>query len=133
MFEIKTPTFYKAAGTALLLLLPLHASALSLGHKPDTVLLHIPSQDVDSFRAFIRQTLNESEAGQPKQWASSAKKGKQAVQVLLTPGASVQTQSAGQCRLLSADVSQSSKKENWKVWFCQQADGNWKISGLKTK
>lgn len=113
------------------LLLPFGAHALPLARLNQSVLLHIPAQDVPSFKSFVGQTLNEGLAGTVTEWSSSARPGKFPVKVLLNPGAKVETQSAGQCRLLSAQVSQSRMAHQWKLWFCQQADGSWKISGLE--
>ncbi len=130
MFQMKTPISRAVACAAALLLLPLGASALSLGARGQSVLLHIPAKDVNDFKSFIAQSLNDGEAGQQREWTSSARASKQPVKVLLVPGAVVETQSAGRCRLLSADVRQRNQMENWNIWFCQQADGGWKISGL---
>lgn len=129
MLQMKK-TFSFVAGAALALCLPLAAHALSLGQLNQSVLIHIPSKDVPDFRNFIGQALNDGQAGESREWSSSARGSKQPVKVQLTPGPLVETQSAGQCRLLSSQVSQRSKTEAWKVWFCRQADGVWKISGL---
>lgn len=118
------------AFAATALVLPLQASALSLGYRTQSVLLHIPAKDVDDFKSFISQTLDTGEAGLQREWRSSVRGSKAPVKVLLTPSPVVETQSAGRCRMLSADVSQRRQTEAWKVWFCQQSDGNWKISGL---
>ncbi|MCT9811315.1 hypothetical protein N0K08_11760 [Acidovorax sp. Be4] len=118
-----------AACTALLL--PFAVHALPLARLNQSALLHIPAQDVPSFKSFVGQTLNEGPAGTVAEWSSTARPGKFPVKVLLNPGAKVETQSAGQCRLLSAQVSQSRTAHQWKLWFCQQADGSWKISGLE--
>lgn len=130
MFQMKIGISRAAACAAALLLFPLAASALSLGARAQSVLLHIPAKDVNDFKAFIAQSLNDGEAGQQREWTSSARASKQPVKVLLVPSAVVETQSAGRCRLLSADVRQRNQMENWNIWFCQQADGGWKISGL---
>lgn len=129
MFQMKN-VVSSVAMCAAAVLAPLGAHALSLGPRTDTVLLHIPAKDVNDFKSFISQSLNQGEPGVLSQWSSSARGNKKPVQVLLTPGAVVQTKSAGQCRLLSADVSQINQLESWKVWFCKQPDGSWKISGL---
>ena len=112
--------------------LPLGVQAsMMLGPLTDTVLIHIPAKDTPDFRSFIGKALNEGVAGQGSTWSSSARRGKPPVKVQLTPGATVQTQSAGQCRMLSAQVHQRQTIEAWQAWFCQQTDGSWKIGGLK--
>ena len=131
MLQMKKAISLGAACAAVALFMPLGAQALSLGPLNQSVLLHIPARDVPDFRAFIGKALNEGQAGVPLEWNSSARSSKQPVKVQLTPGATVATQSAGQCRLLSANVSQRQQTESWNVWFCLQADGAWKISGLE--
>ncbi|WP_159912514.1 hypothetical protein [Pantoea sp. 18069] len=127
---MKTTIFHTAACTAVLLLAPA-AQALPFVLLDQSVLVHIPAKDVPDFKSFIGKALNEGAADTVTEWHSSARAGQPAVQVLLTPGAGIATRSAGQCRLLSAQVHQRSHAESWKVWFCQQADGRWKISGLQ--
>ena len=94
------------------------------------MLLHTPAQDVDNFKSLISQTLDIGEAGLQREWLSSERGSKAPVKALLTPSPVVETESAGRCRMLSAEVSQRSQTEAWKVWFCQKGDENWKISGL---
>ena len=118
------------AFAATALALPLQASALSLGYRAQPVLLHTPAQDVDNFKSLISQTLDIGAAGLQREWRSSERGSKAPVKALLTPSPVVETESAGRCRMLSAEVSQRSQTEAWKVWFCQKGDGNWKISGL---
>lgn len=118
------------AATAWLLPLSAHA-ALPFVQLNQSVLLHIPAKDVPNFKAFIGQTLHDGTAGTAHTWTSSAHPNRQPVQVIATPGSPVSTKAAGQCRLLSAQVIQRSSTESWKVWFCQQANGSWKISGLE--
>ncbi len=118
------------AFAATALALPLQASALSLGYRVQSVLLHIPGQDVDNFESFISQTLDTGEAGLPREWHSSERRSKSQVKALLAPSPLVETEPAGRCRMLSAEVSQRRQTEAWKVWFCQKGDENWKISGL---
>lgn len=120
-----------AAACAAVLLLPLAANALSVGKRTDLVLLHIPAKDVNDFKSFIAQTLDQGQAETPAEWRSSARTSRQAVKVVLTPSAVVQTSSAGQCRHLAAQVSQRQDHESWKVLFCRQDGGSWKISGLE--
>lgn len=131
MFQTKKALSLSAACAAVALCLPLGANALSLGALNQSVLLQIPSKDVPDFRFFIGKALNEGQAGVAQEWTSQARTRQQPVKVVLTPGAAVRTQSAGQCRLLSANVSKRTRTESWNVWFCQQADGVWKISGLQ--
>lgn len=119
-----------ACAVSVLILAPA-AHAVPRVMLDQSVLIHIPAKDVTEFKSFIGKALNEGPADMVTEWSSSARPGKPAVKVLLTPGARITTQSAGQCRLLSAQVSQSRHAESWKVWFCQQADGHWKISGLQ--
>ena len=114
------------AFAAAALALPLQASALSLGYRAQPVLLHTPAQDVDNFKSFISQTLDTGETGLQREWRSSERGSK----ALLTPSPVVETEPAGRCRMLSAEVSQRRQTAAWKVWFCQKGDGNWKISGL---
>ncbi len=130
MFQMKAAVS-RTLACAAALLLPLGANALSLGFRTDTVLMHIPAKDVNDFKSFISQTLNEGEAGKQREWTSSEHTNKYPVKVQLTPEAATQTKTAGRCRLLSAEVSQRRQVESWKIWFCQQADGGWKISGLE--
>ena len=118
------------AFAATALALPLQASALSLGDRTQSVLLDIPVKDVDSLKSFISKTLDTGEAGLPREWHSSARGNKAQVKLPLTPSPVVETESAGRCRMLSADVSQRRQTEAWKVWFFQKGGGNWKISGL---
>ena len=92
--------------------------------------MHIPAQDDDNFKSFIFQTLATGETGLQREWRSSERSSKTQVKVLLAPSPVVETEPAGRCRMLSADVSQRRQTEAWKVWFCQKGDGNWKISGL---
>lgn len=129
MLELKKPVFHAAAWLALLSL-PVSAQVLSLGHRNDSVLLHIPARDAGAFKAFIAQTLNTGQPDVAQEWSSSAVSGRQPVKVLLTPGPAVETRAAGRCRLLSSQVRQRQAQESWNVWFCQQANGSWKISGL---
>lgn len=130
LFTMKTSIYLSAVLAASAFLTPFAASALPFAQLNQTVLIHIPAKDVPSFRAFIGQTLNDGTEHVVAQWHSTARRSQPEVQVQITPGAKIQTQAAGQCRLLSGEVSQRSRTESWKVWFCQQADGSWKISGL---
>ena len=131
MSPIKTPLFQATAWLAVLsLALPASAQLLPLGRRNDSVLLHIPAKDAAAFKAFIAQTLNTGQPDVAHEWTSSAGSGGQPVKVLLTPGPATETRSAGRCRLLSSQVQQRAAHESWKIWFCQQANGAWKISGL---
>ena len=105
------------------------AAPPSLSFLNDTVAIHIPAKDLPAFKAAVASTLNTSPAGSAVEWSSSARRGRQPVKVLLKPGQAVQTQAAGTCRPLAADVSRRGAAEQWSFWFCQQADGSWKISG----
>lgn len=125
-----TTAFLRSAACAALFL-SLGAHAVPLARLNQSALIHIPAKDVPGFKSFVGQTLNTGEANAETEWRSSAQPGKFPVKVLLTPGAKVETQSAGQCRLLSAQVSHGNTAHQWKLWFCQQADGSWKISGLE--
>ena len=118
------------AFAATALALPLQARTFSLGDRTQSVLLDIPVKDVDSLKSFISKTLDTGEAGLPREWHSSARGNKAQVKLPLTPSPVVETEPAGRCRMLSAEVSQRSQTEAWKVWFCQKGDENWKISGL---
>ena len=96
-----------------------------------SVLAYIPDKDIADFKAFIAQTLNDGKADIVQEWSSRSRTPSMAVKVQVTPSGPLQTQSAGQCRLLSAHVSRRTSTETWKVLFCQQATGGWKISGLE--
>lgn len=130
MSATKNRIFHAAAWLAVLSL-PVSAQVLSLGHRNDSVLLRIPAGDAGAFKAFIAKTLNTGQPEVAQEWNSSARPGHPPVQVLLTPGAAVETRSAGRCRLLSSQVRQRDAHESWRIWFCQQADGAWKISSLE--
>lgn len=113
-------------------LLPLSATAaLPFVQLNQSVLLHIPAKDVPDFKTFIGQTLHEGAPDMARTWTSRTSSRRAPVEVVVTPGTPVMTRAAGQCRLLTAQVSQRNAAESWKVWFCQQADGSWKISGLE--
>lgn len=120
-----------AAGLAAALLLPAVAQAMPFVQLNQSVIRHIPAPDVPGFKQFIGNTLNTGAADTPHMWSSTPRANRTPVQVEVTPSAAVHTRAAGQCRLLSAKVSQRNQHETWKVWFCQQPHGGWKISGLE--
>lgn len=122
---------HRAAGLAAALFLPAAAQAMPYVQLNQSVIRHIPAPDVPDFKKFIGNTLNTGVADAPQTWNSTARANRTPVQVEVTPSAAVHTRAAGQCRLLSAKVSQRNQHETWKVWFCQQANGSWKISGLE--
>ncbi len=130
---MKNFTPYLTACITAALFIPLHAQAMPYVQLNQSVLIHIPAKDVPGFKTFIGQTLNTGAADTVQAWSSTprANRAPVQVQVEVTPSAAVTTRAAGQCRLLSAKVSQRNSHESWKVWFCQQADGGWKISGLE--
>jgi hypothetical protein len=119
------------AGVAMAMWLPMSAHAIPFVQLNQSVLIHIPAKDVPGFKSFIGETLNSGTSDQVHTWSSTARNNRAPVQVEVTPSAPVTTQAAGQCRLLSAQVHQRSRQESWKVWFCQQANGGWKISALE--
>lgn len=128
-----TTIIQAAACAASLLLLSAGAQAQAIPFVllDQSVLVHIPAKDVPDFKSFVGKTLNEGAADTVAEWSSSARAGKPPVKVVLTPSARIQTQSAGQCRQLTGQVSQGRNANAWNVLFCQQANGHWKISGLK--
>ena len=132
MLCMKPSLFSLAMCATSLSTLPLGAqAALPFVQLNQSVLIHIPARDVPDFKSFIGKTLHEGQAGAATTWTSSARRNGAPVQVEATPGPTVSTRAAGACRLLSAQVSQRNSTESWKVWFCQQPNGSWKISGLE--
>jgi hypothetical protein len=63
------------------------------------------------------------------EWTSRPGRANQRVNIAFRPEQTVQTQSAGNCRLLSAEMRLQKTSENWRFWFCKQSDGSWKASG----
>ena len=107
------------------------AHAMPYVQLNQSVLIRIPAKDVPDFKHFIGQALNTGTAGSPLQWQSTQHARRAPVQVTVTPGAVTATRAAGSCRLLAAQVQQQPRPpESWKVWFCQQPNGSWKISSL---
>ena len=112
-------------------LLPMGAQAMPFVQLNESVIRHIPAKDVPDFKAFIGNVLHTGAPDTPHSWSSQQRGNQTPVQVAVTPGQAVTTQAAGTCRLLSAHVTQRSRQETWKVWFCQQANGSWKISSVQ--
>lgn len=131
MHSMKQRMLYTAAGLAAALLLPAMAQAMPYVQLNQSVIRHIPAPDVPGFKQFIGNTLNTGAADTVQTWSSTPRANRTPVHVEVTPNAAVSTRAAGQCRLLSAKVSQRNQHETWRVWFCQQANGGWKISGLE--
>lgn len=129
---MKNSTPYFTAFLTLALALPWHSqAAMPYVQLTQSVLTHIPAKDVAGFKAFIGHTLHTGPADTTQTWNSTPHPRRAPVQVQVTPSATVTTRTAGPCRLLTAQVSQRASHESWKVWFCQQPDGGWKISGLE--
>lgn len=113
------------------MLLPMAAHAMPFVQLNESVIRHIPAKDVPAFKTFVGDVLNNGTANTAHNWQSQPRGRQMPVAVAITPGPAVTTRAAGTCRLLSARVSQRSRQESWNVWFCQQAHGGWKISGLQ--
>lgn len=108
--------------------LPSVVCAAPLSFLNGTILLRIPAKDVPGFRQAIGSVLNTAADKSTTQWSSSHHRGNAQVNVALRPLETVQTRSAGECRLLDATVSQQTQQEDWRFWFCKQPDGTWKAS-----
>ena len=120
-------------GIAALVAVPagMAQAALPFVQLNDSVLIRIPAKDVPGFKSWIGQALNTGAPGSTLDWQSSHHARRAPVRVQVTPGPVTPTRTAGNCRLLSAQVEQQPRPvETWKVWFCQQPDGSWKISTM---
>ncbi|MDR0227413.1 MAG: hypothetical protein LBI66_13440 [Burkholderiaceae bacterium] len=114
-------------------LAPLSAQAAPVSFLNQTIVARIPARDLPAFRAAVGQALNDSADGASTQWTSSPGRGHQPVQVTLMPQQTTQTDKAGRCRLLAAQVRQLSVSEDWRFWFCQQPGGQWMASGSQLR
>lgn len=110
--------------------MPALSGAAPLSFLNKSIISRIPAADVPSLQATVGVVLNDMADGQQTEWSSSQsnRARRTPVNILLTPEQTVQTGSAGTCRLLDAKVSQGNADESWKFWFCKQADGSWKAS-----
>jgi len=110
--------------------MPALSGAAPLSFLNKSIISRIPAADTPSLQATVGVVLNDMADGQPTEWTSSQsnRTRRTPVHIVLTPQQTVQTDSAGTCRLLDAKVSQANTDENWKYWFCKQADGSWKAS-----
>ncbi|ROR16987.1 hypothetical protein EC845_4025 [Comamonas sp. BIGb0124] len=118
-----------AALVSAMVLFPVAATAAPLSFINNTIASRIPAKDLPAFKAAVAQALNETPDRASSEWTSSPGRGRQPVKVVFKPQQTAQTQSAGTCRLLAAEVSQLSTSENWRFWFCKQPNGSWKSSG----
>lgn len=107
---------------------PLVATAATLSFLNDTIAMRVPAKDLPAFKTKVAQVLNETPDRSTSDWTSSPSRNKHPVKIVFKPEQTTQTKSAGTCRLLAAEVSQLSNAENWRFWFCKQADGSWKAS-----
>ncbi len=126
---MKTFRTQAAVLVSAIALTPMAADAASLSFLNNTIAARIPAKDLPAFRSAVAQVLNETPDRSNAEWNSSPSRNSQRVRVLFKPEQTVQTKSAGTCRLLAAEVSQRSTLENWRFWFCQQPNGSWKTSG----
>ncbi len=110
-------------------LAPLSAAAAPLSFLNNTIAARIPAKDLPDFKSAVAQVLNETADGAVSEWTSRPGRNRQPVQIMFRPQQTVQTKSAGACRLLAAEVRQRSVSENWRGWLCKQTDGSWKASG----
>ncbi|CAB5703992.1 Surface antigen [Delftia tsuruhatensis] len=118
-----------ASLAALACLVSPAAGAAPVTFLNSTIVARIPAKDLPDAKATVARVLNEAADGSVTEWSSRPGRAGQRVQMALKPEQTVQTQSAGNCRLLSAQVRQLSTSENWRFWFCRQSDGSWKASG----
>ncbi len=108
---------------------PVSVSAASPLFLNGTITARLPAKDLPAFRKAVREVLDGAADQSTTQWSSVHGAPHRPLRVALTPLQTVQTGTAGTCRLLSADVSQLQATEKWQFWFCKQGDGQWKASG----
>lgn len=109
--------------------LPLVGHAAPAFFLNDTIIRHIPSKDLPSFRSALGSVLNGSSDGFALRWSSAHTAPSKMINVEFRSLQTAQTRSANTCRLVKADVTRSRESETWQFWFCQQEDGSWKASG----
>ncbi|MGN6580866.1 MAG: hypothetical protein ACTHJ1_12900 [Bordetella sp.] len=96
-----------------------------------TIAVGIAAKDSPAFKTAVAHALDKTPDGAVYEWASSPGRHNQPVKFAFTPQQTVQTKSAGTCRLLAAKVSQLSAVENWRFWFCKQPNGSWKAGSAQ--
>lgn len=96
-----------------------------------TIAVGIPAKDAPAFKAAVAHALDQTPDGSVFDWTSSPGRNHQPVKFAFTPQQTIQTKSAGTCRLLAATVSQRSAVENWRFWFCKQPNGSWKAGSAQ--
>jgi surface antigen len=102
------------------------AHAAGVGFMNNTIVANIPKQDWQQLEKTIGQVLNDTPDGKTTTWTTQTKRMKGGpVTVALTPKNTI---NEGKCRLLSAEVSQQTKKEPWQFLFCKNAEGAWRAS-----
>jgi surface antigen len=126
---MKTFALTVASLAAAASLVSTNANAAALIFLNDTIAARIPARDLPDAKAAVAKVLNEAADGSVTEWTSRPNRTNQRVTMALQPQQTVQTGSAGSCRLLSADVRLKKTSENWRFWFCKQSDGSWKASG----
>lgn len=104
------------------------ASAAELSFLNGTIVSHIPSKDLPSFRSAVTDVLNQTADNTESTWTSTTKTESRTIHVTLKPVNTVETPSAQTCRLLTANVRLQDKHEPWQFWFCKQKNGAWKAS-----
>lgn len=128
---MKTFAITVASLAAAASLVSTSANAAALIFLNDTIAARIPAKDLPDAKATVAKVLNEAADGSVTEWTSGPNRVNQRVKIAFQPQQTTQTQSAGSCRLLSAEVRLQKTSENWRFWFCKQADGSWKASGSK--
>ncbi|MFC4275109.1 class I SAM-dependent methyltransferase [Achromobacter aloeverae] len=102
------------------------AQAAGVAFMNNTIVARIPKQEWPAFEQTVAQALDNAADGSTTTWTSQTKRLRGGpVSVTLTPS---NTTREGQCRLMSANVSQQSAKEHWQFLFCKNAEGAWRAS-----